>query len=714
MAYNSKGSSSVAAPNEPNYLKGNLKSVSHIQCAVATKISRSDDGELDTNSLLAALYYAEEEWPLFPCAPRSKFPLFSERNGGHGSKDATTDAKLITAWWTKAPKANIALATGHKFWVLDIDPRHGGDESLESLELKHGKLPDTLAAVTPTGGKHLYFALPPDFVVRNSAGKIGPGIDVRGDGGYVLAAPSIHPDGGEYQWDGMDGFRSPILPAPEWLFKLIKGEPQSDKRKAEVIPMRIPHGQQHDWLVSVAGSMRNRGAVEDEIYAALITMNNSRCEVPGPDKNIRKIAHSMMQYSPGSAPESGYALPANPDEKPAGNPNWKEQIEGLDGKIKVNLSSIMHALEHAPEFAEGIAFDECALAARAMRPLPGGVQPGLLNDHYEGEIVAYFESEYGFSKIPTSLMHEAIATVARRRSFHPVKDYLTGLKWDRIERISYWLSEVFGCSEDDPYVQMVGRKWLISAVKRIMEPGSKADYALILEGRQGVGKSKVAAALGGQWFTDELGRLDTKDAAIQLSGKWIIELAELDGFSRAEVSTVKAFISRKTDRYRPPYGRHAMDVPRQCVFIGSTNDSEYLKDATGGRRFWPVKTSDEPANMKWIEAARDQLWAEALHAHEKGEESWISDPEILARASAEQAKRYDSDPWQESIETYCSSLEHVSTSEILTNCIKKSMEHWTQQDKSRVARCLTIAGWKVKVGKDKDRKSTRLYVRAGE
>jgi len=153
----------------------------------------------DNVMLRAALAYAAEfGWPVLPLKPRSKEPLTE-----HGSFDATTDSEVIKAWWKRWPRANVGIATGRKFFVGDVDAKNGGDESLESLELKHGKLPDTRQQQTGGGGRQYLFTLP-DFVVHNSESAIAPGIDVRGVGGYIVAPPSIHPNGRQYVWDGLD------------------------------------------------------------------------------------------------------------------------------------------------------------------------------------------------------------------------------------------------------------------------------------------------------------------------------------------------------------------------------------------------------------------------------------------------------------------------------------------------------------------------------
>ena len=156
-------------------------------------------------------------------------------------------------------------------------------------------------------------------------------------------------------------------------------------------------------------------------------------------------------------------------------------------------------------------------------------------------------------------------------------------------RLEEWVITYLG-AEDTPLNRAVGSRWMISGVARILQPGAKVDHMLILEGPQGAKKSSALKTLAGaEWFTDELAEIGSKDAAQQMRGIWVIEIAELDAISRAEVSRIKAFLSRTTDRYRPPYERYVVEMPRQCVFAGSVNPDTYLRDETGNRRFWPVR-----------------------------------------------------------------------------------------------------------------------------
>lgn len=234
--------------------------------------------------------------------------------------------------------------------------------------------------------------------------------------------------------------------------------------------------------------------------------------------------------------------------------------------------------------------------------------------------------------IPFSTRNHDIAftKVAEDRAFHPIKEYFKNLEtWDKIPRLETLLIDYFG-AEDNEYVRQVTRKTFIAAVARIHKPSIKFDNVLILNGTQGIGKSTFFSKLAGEWFSDSLSLTDMKDksGAEKLQGYWILELGELAGMKKAEIETVKSFISRTDDSYRPSYGKFVESHPRQCIIVGSTNsESGFLRDITGNRRFWPVKVTGDSSKKSW-ELKRDdveQIWAEALFYFNAGEELYLKE-----------------------------------------------------------------------------------------
>lgn len=244
---------------------------------------------------------------------------------------------------------------------------------------------------------------------------------------------------------------------------------------------------------------------------------------------------------------------------------------------------------------------------------------------------SWFASTYGFAPSKTEI-DNILNTVGYENQFHPLKDYLNGLKWDGVERVAGALKTYLGAVMPEPYLSDVSKKFFIGAVKRVFEPGCKFDYALVLEGPQGKGKSTFVDILAGQWFLDGLPNLADKDAAVNIQGIWLCELGEMAATYKTMVEATKAFISRRIDRFRPPFAPRRGDFPRTCVFVGSTNASAYLIDHTGNRRWWPVHMRQ----LKKVELIRDrdQLWAEAMFLYQFCEEELTLEKDSLSERQA--------------------------------------------------------------------------------
>lgn len=236
-------------------------------------------------------------------------------------------------------------------------------------------------------------------------------------------------------------------------------------------------------------------------------------------------------------------------------------------------------------------------------------------------------------------------------------------------------------------------------------PGCKLDTALVLEGAQGIGKSSVARALAGEdYFTDHLPDLTNKDALIQIQGKWIVEMAELAGLNRTESDCIKSFMSTECDRFRGPWGVLAQDYPRQCAFIGTVNpEAGYLKDPTGGRRFWAVRCGDT-LDLAGLRLDRDQLWAEAVAGFKAGDPWWLDTNKLEAAAKDQQAERYAGDAKDAVISAWVEHKSHVTIAEVLEGALGiLDRSRWSQVEQNTVARCLISMGW--------ERKQMRLETR---
>lgn len=300
-------------------------------------------------------------------------------------------------------------------------------------------------------------------------------------------------------------------------------------------------------------------------------------------------------------------------------------------RIKNCEANVFTVLLSSPEWRGVLRFNE---VTKGLEVEGSPLGPGVDLETLDVLVANWLQrSSYGqLGLMPKAhVVAQQLLAVAKRNSYDPVADYLAGLVWDGKPRLDELLVTYFGARGEPGYLRAVGAKFAISAVARALRPGCKVDTVLILEGPQGLRKSTAFRTLGGQYFSDAPIDVTNKDSAMLASQFWFIELAELSTFRKSEDQALKAFISRTDDTYRPPYGRANVKSPRRCVFVGTTNDDDYLRDPTGHRRFWPVKCSGIEVDA--LARDRDQIWAEAVVRFHQGEEWWLSNEEA---AGAEQ------------------------------------------------------------------------------
>lgn len=408
--------------------------------------------------------------------------------------------------------------------------------------------------------------------------------------------------------------------------------------------------------------------------------------------------------------------------------SWTSGLE-LDrkGRVADNLRNLELILERDQRLG-GIVYNQMSDALEITAPVPWKHQGRIWRDADDAQLQSYLNQAY--ARFSERDYKTALTKVADDRSYHPVRDYLNALPaWDGTERADTLLVDYLG-APNDAYVRAVTRKTLCAAVCRVLRPGAKFDHMLVLSGPQGIGKSTLIERLAGEWFSDSLNLSDTKDktAAEKLQGYWILEIGELAGMRKAEVETLRSFITRTDDIYRAAFGKRVTPHPRQCVFFATTNaENGYLRDETGNRRFWPVEVNGISTRKPWHldEATRSQVWAEVLVRVKAGETLYL-DHELALEASKRQRGALESDEREGIIADYLAAplppnwdamtlyerrnylrgtefgepertggvaRETVCTLEIWCECFGRNQSELTRAESLTIVRILQKLGW---------------------
>lgn len=330
-----------------------------------------------------------------------------------------------------------------------------------------------------------------------------------------------------------------------------------------------------------------------------------------------------------------------------------------NGGYAATIDNVKKILTNDLNVRDKIALNEFTQKHRVMGAVPwdSGAKERDWTDTDDAGLRHFMERAYGLRG--KSIIEDAWALVSKENKYHPIRDYFDSLEWDGISRVDTLLIDYLG-AEDNDYVRAVTRKSLIAAAARIFVPGIKYDTMLVLVGPQGCGKSQIIKRLGGDWFSDTLTTVQGKEAYEQIQGFWIIEVAELAAMKKVEVEAIKHFTAKSEDAYRAAYGRHVETYKRQCVFIGTTNKYEFLRDMTGNRRFWPVDVNpDKAVKNMWEDMDEDtvsQIWAEALELFKKGEKIYFDDEKLIMAAKEEQNRHLEESPLAGDIQAYLDKL----------------------------------------------------------
>lgn len=338
--------------------------------------------------------------------------------------------------------------------------------------------------------------------------------------------------------------------------------------------------------------------------------------------------------------------------------SWALELQPGDrGKAYANtIANVVLILQNDPKFKGKIGFNEFTYRRMVTERLAwdrGVFKERVWSDTDDANLRLYLEKIYDIKG--KNIVDDALSVVANENKYHPVRNYLKGLKWDGVKRVETLFCDYLG-ADDNIYVRGVTRKTLVAAVARIFMPGIKFDTALTLVGSQGCGKSQIINRLGRGWFSDSLTTVLGKDAYEQIQGFWIIEMPELNALRKLEEEAIKSFMAKSEDSYRGAYERNTTIRPRQCIFIGTTNRFEFLKDPTGGRRFWPVDVHPERSKKDmWAELTPDEvdmIWAEAVQLYNEGETIYLDDEKLKAAAEAEQESHFESNPMTQEVIRY--------------------------------------------------------------
>lgn len=370
--------------------------------------------------------------------------------------------------------------------------------------------------------------------------------------------------------------------------------------------------------------------------------------------------------------------------------------ESKDGTRKFfrEEHNVRMILEHDPKWEGCIAFNDFTLRVdfKSDPPWQDAHEPSW-TDLDDVRLKTWLRDTYELP-FDLSMISRGVQLAAEANRYHPVRDWLDGLVWDQEPRLSHWLHRIAG-APDDEYTRQCGRWWMIGAVARIYKPGCKVDHMIILEGEQGIRKSTLLENLvpNRDMFRDTPIDLKNKDSFGALRGKWILEWAELDALSKVEARSVKAYVSSQVDSYRPPYAKRDIDAPRQCVFAGTTNESQYLTDRTGNRRFWPVRCTT--VDIEELGRQRGQLWAEAVVMFKQGATWWPDSLESDAVMRDAQDARIRHDPWDDVVESWLKGrLENeLTVSFILENALGCPKEKMGVADSTRVGHIMKRLGW---------------------
>ncbi len=702
------------------------------------------------NERMSSLEALLDTFDLFPIRAREKKP----RDRGW-RKIQYTPAQLRE--WVLAG-GNIGIRLTATTLVIDWDPRNDVmGNALDRFATDAGlDLSLCPTVVTPSGGLHVFVALPPGITIRKRL-KAYPGLDMKTDGGYVLGIGSIHPnhqDGPLYQLRiGSAPFENGPIVLPEAGLALLlvpertktSGDPDMSVPQMKTLLAALNPDAYEDWI-EVGMSISTVTGGSDE---GLAIWTEWSLRKPRPDTaeacathwetfdpsrsggvGAGTLRHRYEEATGDSAPPDVEALrdlfdppaPRLPDQPPPPAPPDVPEGEMIPYKrVKrgMNRGQIITCLENAILGIRSLRLDMALDTWEdqiIVRGDLGWIQqryPAFDREWTDKSIAAVREILISRDKLDVSKDHiqDAAITLAAQNAFNPLADWLRSLTWDETPRLDGWLTRYAGVV-DSEYTRAVARRILVAAVARVLSPGVKFDCMLVLEGGQGVGKSRLVKAVGGPYADTGLATNDlrSKDAVDSIRTSWIIEMDEMEVLRRTDIQILKGFLSRSSDKARLAYRRNVEKFPRRCVLIGTTNESEYLQDSTGARRFWPVRvkpvTPDGWLDVDGFEAAREQIFAEAVAFWQAcpNPESLTLSGEAGRQAVEAQDDRYEEDSFGDRLQALLYSddeiegkiwakKQSVTVHDLLDRALNIRTADQTPNHRKRVGAALHRMGW---------------------
>lgn len=695
-----------------------------------------------TDFTQAALNLARAGIPVFPVDAKKR-PLVKWKGA------AVTSESQIRKWWKRWPDAMPAFPTGEPsgIAVLDLD-RKDGKDGVEALRELGFEPESPFVVETTSGGLHLWFEHKPGLRCSVGQEKDGlAGVDVRGERGFAVAPGA---KGYSFKSGDMDLWADlrevsclPMWPEnmpmqPRAIRASSGAEPSGLSFDALGAALLYPSlenrerlfGSDAEWfkvcriIVDETGGSEEGNALWHEFSEGWGGYDYHEAE----SKWCREDAYTGERASVWAilrpAMDAGWT---HPDFEAWQAATAAEDFDGPDAEEEATIAALVGTptkalakVEWGTPLMRGDKpvtnlFNTTVFLGRNLDSILPGLAHNLMNGRDEwrdGQLTDSAVSlarmaleRRGLETVGKELVADAAHTVARQCAYHPIRDQLNALAWDGAGRLDTWLVRHAG-AEDSPYVRTVGRKFLIAMVARVMKPGCKQDHTLVLSGRQGQNKSTACRVLaGGEYFSDTLPSIrgDKTDAIRHLQGKWLVELAELAPSRKSESEDLKAFLSGAVDRVRLPYAKFDQAFPRQCVFVGTTNEDQFLRDATGGRRFWPV-TVTRVIDIEALAAVRDQLFAEAVAAFKAGEPWWLDRNFEAEHAAPVQAAAYVSDSWADDVSQWLGGAvddfggetaprEEVTVSEVLSGALGILPGRHTPADQMRAGNVLKELGW---------------------